>query len=89
MDKTSWMDNPALKNMDPVKKSILMDVVKESEGKSLNQSLPIILKAQARLKAGGISFTPEETTLMMDLLTKDLSPADKMKVESMKNMMRK
>lgn len=89
MEKTSWMDHPTLQKMEPVKKEILLDLIKESEGKTLNQSLPILMKAQGRLKASGSAFTQEETALIMSILTKDLSAADLAKVEMMKNMMKK
>lgn len=89
MSNPSWMDHPALKNMEPVKKDVLFDLIKESQGKPMNQCLPIILKAQGRLKAAGMSFTQEETSLLMGLLTSGLSSEDMKKVDAMKNMMNK
>lgn len=87
MDNLSWLEHPALKSMHPAKKEILIDIVKESNGKPLNQSIPVLIKAQNRLKAEGQSFTSEESALMMSIITKDLSPSDMAKVEAMKKMM--
>lgn len=89
MTETSWMDHPSMKNLDPRKKEIILDLIKETNGKPLNKSLPSLLSAQSRLKALGLSFTPEETTTIMAILTQGLSPQDMAKVNAMRKMMDK
>lgn len=89
MNTMSWLNHPALQMMDEKKRTILMELIKESEGKPLTQSLPVLMNAQNKLKEQGLSFTKEETALIMAILTKDLSPAEKSKVEAMKKMMSK
>lgn len=83
----NWMEHPSLKNMDPRKKSILKEIMEEAKGKPMNQSLPILLSAQAKLKAQSLFFTQEETTTIMLLLTQNMSPEDHAKVERMKSFM--
>lgn len=87
MAQENWMEHPALKNMDPRKKAILKEIMEESKGKPMNQSLPILLNAQAKLKAQSLSFTQEESTTIMLLLTQNLSPEDHEKVERMRTFM--
>lgn len=87
MAQENWMDHPSLKNMDPRKKIILKEIMEEAKGKPMNQSLPILLSAQAKLKAQSLSFTQEETTTIMFLLTQNLSPEEHEKVERMKSFM--
>ena len=87
MAQENWMEHPALKNMDSRKKAILKEIMEESKGKPMNQSLPILLNAQAKLKAQSLSFTQEESTTIMLLLTQNLSPEDHEKVERMRTFM--
>lgn len=87
MRNKSWINNPALENMHPRKKEIIIELIHESEGKTLQQSIPIILKAKTKLKTADLSFTQQETGLIMELLTTDMSPQEKRKVENIKNLM--
>lgn len=87
MKDVSWMNHPALKNIDPRKQAILVELVNESEGKPLDKSLPCLMRASTKLKAQNLSFTPEESNLMIEILSKDMTPQDKMKLEAMKKMM--
>ena len=84
MRDTSWIHHPAIKNIDARKLAILVDLVNETEGLPLEKSLPNLIKANTKLKSQGLSFTKEETELILELFTKDLPPADKMKVQMMK-----
>lgn len=86
MENMSWLNDPALKNLEPAKKEVFIQIITESKGKPLNQSLPIILKAQATLKAQGLSFTKEETTSIMEILSRNLSPKEVAKVDAIKKM---
>lgn len=80
----SWLNHPDLQNLDPQKKEILIDIIENANGKSLQQSFSILMQAQARMRNLGLSFTGKETAVMMELLTKDLSPAEKAKVDLIK-----
>lgn len=86
MKDTSWINHPSIKNIDPRKLAVLVDLVNEAEGKPLDKSLPVLLKARAKLSTLGLSFTNEETSLILDILSKDMSPAEKIKFENMKKI---
>lgn len=89
MKDFAWMSHPAMKNIDARKMAILIELANESEGKPADKSLPLIMKANAQLKAMGLTFSNEEADLMVDILTKDMSPAEKQKVDMIKKMMPK
>ncbi|MBO5198567.1 MAG: hypothetical protein J6B85_08640 [Lachnospiraceae bacterium] len=80
----NWQDDPRLKNLDPRKLLILNELASEASGVSLDKALPILLKANARLKALGLTFTKQESELMFDILTKDLSPQEKLKLDALR-----
>jgi len=84
---TSWMNNPKLRNIDPRKLAILLDIVKEAEGKPMDQLIPIIMNANKKLQEQSINFTRDESDMMIDLLSKNLSPREKMQFEMIKKMM--
>lgn len=86
MSNLSWLSHPALQKMDKRKLEIMKEFITESEGKTLTQSLPILAKTNQQLKSENLSFTKEESALIMDILTKDLSPSEKMKLEAIKNI---
>lgn len=81
------MNNEALRNMHPLKKQILLEFIKETQGLPMEKALPNLMKANAKLKAMNMDFTPQEVSIITDLLTVNMSPADKMKLEMLKNMM--
>lgn len=83
----NWLEHPTLKKMDPRKRQILLNIQKQAAGKSLNQCLPLIMEANTTLQAQNLSFTPEESNIMMQMLTQDMSPQDMAKFEMMKSMM--
>ncbi|MDF2610782.1 MAG: hypothetical protein K0R92_2256 [Lachnospiraceae bacterium] len=88
MKDVSWINHPAMKNIDARKLGILVELVNESEGKPVEKLLPILISANAKLKATGLSFSGDETEMIMEILTKDLSEADKNKLEMVKKMIK-
>lgn len=86
MKDVSWINHPAIKNIDARKLAILVDLINEAEGKPLDKALPILLKTKTKLNALGLSFTNEETSLILDILSKDMSATEKIKFENMKRI---
>jgi len=82
----NWMDDPNLKDMDPRKKNILMTLMTQAHGKSLNDSVPLLLAAQNQLNQQGLAFTPAEREILFSILTAELSPQEKQRFNMVKNM---
>lgn len=87
MADMSWSNNPKLKNIDPKKLAVLIELMKEAEGKPLDQVLPMLMRTNKRLQEQNLVFSKEESELMLDLLTKNLSPKEKMQFEMIRKMM--
>ena len=85
----SFLDHPALKGMHNKKRDIMIQLAKDMEGKSMKQAAPYLMKANQQLRNQKLSFTKEETAIIMELLTKDMSPAEKQKVDIMVNKVNK
>ena len=86
MKDLSWIKHPAMEHIDPRKLAILVDLANEAEGKPLDQSLPFIMNANTKLRAQNLSFSKEENELLVEVLSKDMSLQDKMKLDMMKRM---
>ncbi|MDF2543574.1 MAG: hypothetical protein K0S47_3292 [Herbinix sp.] len=89
MADTSWMNNPKLKNVDPRKLAILLDVMKEAEGKPTDKLVQLFMSTNKRLKEQNLTFDQNETDLMLEILTKNMTPKEKTQFEMIKKMMPK
>ena len=87
MKDVSWVNHPAMRNIDARKMKVIVNLLNNVEGKPLEAALPGILQADQELKRQGLAFTPQEQNLILDIISKDLPPAQKQKFEFIKNMM--
>lgn len=89
MADTSWSNNSKMKNVDPRKLAILMELVKEAEGKPMDKLIPLIISTNKKLQAQNLSFTKDESDIMIDILTKNMSPKEKAQFEMLRKLMAK
>ncbi len=87
MNQNPWQTHPVLKNMHPLKLQVINELAQNAAGKPLPQTALYLLKAQQTLKSANLSFTQEESTLLMEILTKDMTPQEKQQVERLKTFM--
>ena len=87
MADTSWTNNPKMRNIDPRKLTILLEIMKEAEGKPMDKLIPLMMNANNKLQEQNLSFSKDESDVMIDLLTKNLSPKEKMQFDMLKKMM--
>lgn len=86
MAESSW-NNSNLKNIDPRKLSILLELAKDAEGKPMDKLLPMLMNVNKKMKDQNLTFSKDESDMLMELLTKNLSAKEKMQVEMMRKMM--
>lgn len=79
--------NPLFQNLSPVKKEVLQEVVDSAEHLPLDKALPLLLKANVKLKKQGESFTKEESSFLITELTKQLTPQERAKVSALMKLM--
>lgn len=87
MAETSSNTNPNMKNIDPRKVAILLELVKESEGKSMDKLLPLLMNVNKKLTEQNMTFNKDESDLLMEILTKNLTPKEKAQFEMIRKMM--
>jgi len=84
---TSWNNNPKMKNIDPRKLAVLMELVKEAQGKSIDKLIPLIVNANKKLQAQNLSFTKDESEILIEILTKNMSPKERARFEMLRKLM--
>ena len=81
-------NDPRLSHVDPLKLKIIKEIANRSQNQSVEQMLPQIMKINQELQSRNISFTKEETALLMDVIEESLPPKDKMKFNMLKGFMK-
>ncbi len=87
-----WINNPALKDMDPAKKELFKLAASQVEGKSGNAMAPIMMSLITNANKKGIQFTPDEIASILQILKHGKSPAEHQNIDKtvgiVQNMMR-
>ena len=87
MADTSWTNHPKLNNIDPRKLAILLDLMKEADGKSMDKLHPLLMNTNKRLQQQNLAFSKDESDVMIEILTKNMTPKEKSQFEMIKKMM--
>ena len=82
-------NNPLLSGMDPQKLQFLMNFAQKEKPKSMQEAMPFLLENMNIAKKQNINFSKPEIQLIAEQLTKDLSPAEKSKVNRIMSLMLK
>lgn len=80
---------PEYQKLSPAKQALISEIVKDAQNTSGDAMLPLLLKAQSRMKAQKIQFTQEESAFLMTTLMSGLSPAEKAKFDMLKKFIKK
>ncbi|NMB43081.1 MAG: hypothetical protein GX995_02995 [Clostridiales bacterium] len=89
MNEYSWMSHPAIKNLDPAKLALLVSVAESSKGKNPEMVVPILMQAFNQMKRQNLNFSKEEQDLLVEVLTENMSPEEKARVNMIKSFVAK
>lgn len=84
MKQQPWFNHPVFQTMHPLKLQVIKELTENAAGKPLIQTAPYLLKAQRTLHEANLSFSAEESALLIEILTKDMTPQEKQQVERLK-----
>ena len=76
-----WMNNPALKGIDPVKLELIRMVAARTSGKTGRDLAPVMLALITSANKQGIRFSPEEVSLILDILKEGKSKEEQEQIE--------
>ena len=80
---SDWKNNPKLKNIAPEKLALLEKLALGMKGKSPAETMPLLMAALSSAKAKGLSFTPEEMNLIIELLQGSASKEEAARISKM------
>ena len=88
MSQSIFEQYDIFKTMHPVKLQVMKELVDGMNGRAMKDAAPLLMTAMNKLKGHNLSSTPEETKILLEILTKDMSPQEKAKVEMMKKVVK-
>ncbi|MDK2967019.1 hypothetical protein [Lacrimispora sp.] len=90
---TNWKQDPRLKNMNPQKLSMLTEFAKRAESAPKDQLFQTLMSVSAEANQKGIKFSDEETDLLISIISANMDPSERQRVETIrmlsKNMMKR
>lgn len=83
------LNNPLLSGMDPEKLQFIMSFAQKDKPTNMKDAMPFLLANMNIAKKQNINFSTPEIQLIAEILSKDLPPAEKNKVNRIMSMMLK
>lgn len=84
--KNEWMNHPGMKNIDPVKLELIKTAAMQTEGKSGKALAPVMMALITSAHKKKIQFTPDEMSLIIDILKDGKSSEEQAQIENMLKM---
>ena len=82
----SWMNHPAMNNIDPLKLELIKTAAKQTQGKSDKNLAPVMMALITGANKKGIRFTNEEISLILEILKDGKSAEEKQQIDQMIRM---
>ena len=76
-----WMNNPLLKDMDPIKLELIKTAALQTAGKSGNSLAPVLMSLITSANRKGIRFSTNEITMILNILKEGKSPQEQMQID--------
>lgn len=89
MNQEDWKQDPRLAHLNPKKLSYITDLAERISHLPKEQVLPAFLAMQVDANKNGIRFSDTETELLVSVLSTNMSPAEKKKLETFKVLAQK
>ena len=86
MKMNEWMNHPAMKNIDPVKLELIKNAASQTQGKNGNSLATVMMALISSANKEGIKFSPDEITLILEILKEGKSPEEQKQIDSMVKM---
>lgn len=83
------LNNPMLNSMDPEKLEFIMNFARKDKPTSMKDAMPFLMANMTQARQQNINFTNPEIRLIAEILSKDLPPEEKAKVNRIMSMMLK
>lgn len=76
-----WINDPLLKNMDPIKIELIKTAATQTAGKSGKSLAPVLMSLITSANQKGIRFSSEEITLILNILKQGKSAQEQQQID--------
>ena len=83
-----WMNNPALKNMDPLKLELIKRAALQSAGRSGKELAPVMMSLISGANQKGIRFRPDEINMVLDIMKEGKTEKERAEIDKTINFAR-
>ena len=70
----SIKNNPEFSSINPQKLELIDDFVQQNQGKKVQELIPQFIALKSKMVQKGLSFTPAESDLMLNVLKQSMTP---------------
>lgn len=84
-----WINHPLLENMDSVKLELIRRAAAQTKGKSGKEMAPIMMALITSAQRNNISFSPEEVSLILELLKDGKNSKEQAEIDNTIQMVEK
>lgn len=81
------LNNPLLSGMDPLKLQFIMNFAQKDKPTNMKDAMPFLIANMNIAKKNNINFSNKEIQLIAEILSKDLPPDEKAKVNRIMSML--
>lgn len=76
-----WLNDPMLKNMDPIKVELIKTAAAQTSGKSGRALAPVLMTLITNANKKGIRFSPDEISLILELIKEGKTQKEKEQID--------
>lgn len=76
-----WLNDPLLRDMDPMKVELIKTAASQTSGKSGNSLAPVLMSLITSANRKGIRFSSEEITLILNILKQGKSEQEQQQID--------
>lgn len=76
-----WLNDPMLKNMDPIKVELIKTAAAQTSGKSGRALTPVLMTLITNANKKGIRFSPDEISLILELIKEGKTQKEKEQID--------
>lgn len=81
-----WRNSPLLKNVSEEKLNLLVQLFEKSKSLKSNELIPFFLSASTKAASEGITFSDNETELILSVLKERMSKEDIKKIDTIRKL---
>ena len=80
-------NNPAFQGLDPEKLKFITAFANMEKPKNMNQAMPFLMAQMNQARKNNLNFSRPEVQLLCEILSKDLPPEEKERVQKMMQLL--